>query len=347
MRGMRQSQLLHVIVGAGNVAYFINCIRSISRFEEGEIFAVYNWIDHGDLLAIEAERHEIEGFVSRLLVQKNVQNTRTGSLYKANNLGLEYARQGFRYVNFVQADMQMMWWDHNILERAEAITNSHCARGFDTIFFFTQLPVRGKKSNVYDGWSWDDHACTFRTTGFADVCLIPLFDGLNREFSFLGDEASMSDAFSEQGSALFYHPHPFLAPIPFPDNVRDHKQRGTKVAGKTRSDILRINPQFLVDLNASSLHPLVMEDAVFPNGWACATPYWPSDTTSSTWLRRKYNILRADPLSLFEVRKATGRLSRCPFLRSSPGLVRTITSLMKLFKEETQKRFARGLRRSF
>ena len=345
MTGIVQNRVLHVIVGAGNVVYFINCIRSVNRFEAGEIFAVYNWIGPGDLMAIEAERDEIEGSVSTLVVQKNEQDTRTGSLYKANNLGLECARQGFDYVNFIQADMQMMWWNHNVLARTRAMTNSHRARGFDTISFFTQLPVRGKRENVYDGWSWDESSKTFRTNGFVDVCLIPLFDGLNRELSFLGDERRMSKAFSEQNSALFYHSHPFLAPIPFPANVRDPQTRRIEVVGNSRLDILRINPEFSVDLNASSLHPLAMEEAVFPSGWACTTPYWPSDTTTSTWLRRKYHSLRADPLSLFEVRKANGRLSRWPFQHSSPGPLRTLTSLARLIAEEAHKHLARGRRK--
>lgn len=342
MTGIVQNRVLHVIVGAGNVDYFINCIRSVNRCKAGEIFAVYNWIGSGDRMAIEVEQAKIRGSVSRLVVQKNEQHTRTGSLYQANNLGLKWARQGFDYVNFIQADMQMMWWDHNVLARAKEITNWHSERGVNTISFFTQLPVRGKKDNVYGGWSWDDHANTFRTTGFADVCLVPLFDRLNRDFTFAGDEPSMSNTFSDQGSPLIYLPHPFLAPIPFPTNVRDPRAKRTQIRGNSRVDILRINPEFSVDLVASSIHPLIMEDAVFPNGWACTTPYWPSDTITSTWLRRKYHSLRADPRSLFEVRKANGRLSRWPFPRSNPGPLRTLTSLTKLITEETQKNLTRG-----
>ena len=337
-----QNRVLHVVVGAGNVDYFINCIRSVNRCKAGEIFAVYNWTSSGDRIAIEVEQAKIRGSVSRLVVQKNEQHTRTGSLYQANNLGLEWARQGFDYVNFIQADMQMMWWDQNVLARATAITNWHGERGINNITFFTQLPVQGKKEKVYDEWIWDDYANTFRTMGFADVCLIPLFDGLNRDFTFARDEPSMSDTFFNLGAPLIYLPHPFLAPIPFPASVRDPRAKHAQVRGNSRINILRVNPEFSVNLLASSLHPLIMEDAVFPNGWACTTPYWPSDTTTSRWLRRKYHFLKADPLSFFEVRKANGRLSRWPFTRSNPGPLRTLTSLAKLIREETQKQLARG-----
>lgn len=347
MTGERRKQVLQVIVGAGNVRYFTNCIRSVNNFDAGEIFAVYNWVSSRDLAAITAAQEEIQTLVQNLFIQRNTWESRTGSLYKANNLGLERAKEGFDYANFIQADMQMMWWDANVLERARKITNLQRDRGASSITFYTQVPVRGKKPSVYDGWNWDESFNTFCATGFTDVCLVPLYDGLNQNISFIDDEKSMSERLSTRKSALVYHPYPFLAPIPFPSNVRDPKTGAAPKSKNSRLDILRVNPEFSVDLNGKSLHPFVMEDAIFPNGWSCTTPYWPSDTTTSKWLRQKYRVLREDPFSLFEVRKANGDVSRWPPLRASPGVVRTLTCLAKLIAEETSRYFATIRRRKF
>jgi len=333
------TRVLHVVVGAGNVSHFANSIRSVDRFRAGEIFAVYNWVGSDDKREIEREKREIEKFVSTLVIQQNKEGTRTGSLYAANNLGLERAKQGFDYVNFIQADMQMMWWNNRFLERAQELTHWHVARGFTAISFFTQMPVRGKKQNYYDEWRYDEDAGAFRTIGFADVCLIPLLDGLNNEFKFVGDETRMSDERRALHSTLVYHPYPFIAPIPFPDNVREISKKKSKAA-RGHEPLLKVNPEFAVDLRRQSFHPLFMEDVVFPNGWACTTPYWPSDTANSTWLLRKWHTLSSDPLSLFEVRKANGQLSRWPFQRSSPGFLKTLKSLTHLVAEEILKKLA-------
>lgn len=336
MKRVTQGQkVLHVIVGAGNVDYFLNCIRSVANLDAGDIFAAYNYVSPGDNMAIEAKRHEIKSSVLKLVIQKNQPTKRTGSLYMANNLGLEFARHDYDFANFIQADMQLMWWDIGFLDRAKEIVKLFPPRPGNHISFYTQLPVRGKNKNVYDQWNWDESAHTFRTTGFSDVCLIPLFDGINERMSFDGDEQSMSRTFSENGSALFFHPHPFIAPIPFPTTVRDPQKRNVKTARSENAGILRINPNFPVALDTPTLHPIFMEDVVFPNGWSCSNPYWPSDTKSTMWLRRRFHNYRADPLSLFEIRKAGGQLSRWPVGSSAPGLTRTLFSLFRLTAEET------------
>lgn len=327
-------RVLHVVVGAGNVNYFLNCLRSVRRLEAGSVFAVYNWVNNNDRALVEAKLQEIWSLTSQFVLQQNSGPDRTGSLYVANNLGLQFASASFDFVNFVQADMQMVWWSERLLSGAKRIAELKAASGERSLTFFTQLPVAGKRPEPYAGWDWSQELETFETTGFSDVCLVPLTDGLNETFHFAGNERSMSASLKVQATPLVYHTHPFIAPIPFPDNLRQRSRTKHPELKAHTPLFLRINSRATIDLNTRTLHPVFMEDAVFPDGWACAVPYWPSDTRGTRWIRAKWPTLRKNPLSLFDVRKKNGDRSRFVLTRFEPGYLRTAKSLFQFLVEE-------------
>ena len=139
-----KKEILHIVVGAGNVRYSSDAIESILSNQAGDVFAVYNITSAQDSREIATERKRLNKQVAKLIVQPNSPGRRTGSLYDANDLGLRHAIGKYRFASFVQADMQLMWWDDVILDATENfLSNTSCPE----VSFYTQLPVLGKTQN--------------------------------------------------------------------------------------------------------------------------------------------------------------------------------------------------------
>jgi len=331
---MGSNRVLHVVVGAGNVNYFSNAIRSIKSHDAGDVFAVYNFIDSEDLAAISRAQQALQGLGVTLHIQENIASGRTGSLYSANNIGLDFARRAYDFVSFLQADMQLMWWDQKIVSSARRILETLPKEGRNLVSFYTQLPVAGKRKHVYEGWAWDTTSGAHHTTGHADVCLIPIFDDYNSEFEFCGDEASMIAKQSSREALMIFHPFPFAAPIPFPVTTRDRSKRENDAVSISADMVLKKNPNFLPDFSRATFHPFSMEESVVPNGWSCLTPYWPSDTRDLRWIRTRYLYYKNDLWAFFSVRREDGKDIKFPVSAFRPGLRNLVISLCLLAVKE-------------
>lgn len=327
---MVKETVLHAVVGAGNVRYFLNAILSVRDQNAGDVFAAYNIIDSADRKEFEAARSEIEPLVEFLEVRENASAQRTGSLYEANNSALRLARSGYRFVSFIQADMQLVWWDSAVVARAEEILDSGLGAVRD-IAFYTQLPVLGKHPEPYAHWRRDSAVAAYWGEGHADVCLLPLFDGLNQDFLFQGSERDMMASAVATGRRLYFHPFPYVAPIPFPKTVRDRPRYrlGADSAPETYP-ILCVEENFTPDFSLRELHPFSMEACIRPNGWASGFPYWPSDTESALWVQRRLKYRRIFGGSIFSV-IGLGPHARRSFFRSHrPGTKKLVTALARL-----------------
>lgn len=335
---MQKSQpVLHVIVGAGNVRYFLNAINSVVSCDAGPVFAVYNYVSTADLAEINTHMHTVSDAVQSLIISENRAGKRTGSLYWANNKGLQFANDRFRYVSFMQADMQMMWWNKRIIERADEIV-ARLATRTSNIAFYTQLPVAGKRRTPYRGWDWSDDTESYLTTGHVDVSLLPIHGAFNNDFCFDGNEIELAESRRAKGSSVVLHPFPYLAPIPFPDTVRSPHRPRSSGSLSQESPLLRVAPNFSADFALASFHPVLMEQAVLPNGWRSLTPYWPSDTNSTKWLKTRGNNVGAILESLWQVAGHDGKRPRFKIRSFSPGYRVVVISLLRLLVEGLRRR---------
>lgn len=318
MRKSRKTtdEILHVVVGAGNVPYFLNAICSLKELGAGDIYAAYNFIDDDDRKAISRQLPELGGLV-QFEVRENNPAARTGSLYEANNMALDYARSKYDFVSFVQADMQLMWWDSAIVSKSRALLASIGDQ--PEVSFYTQLPILGKHPSPYEQWRRDEDLSVYRTHGHVDVCLLPIFGNYNSKFSFVGTEEELSIRRSAEGAILFLHPFPYLAPIPFPTTLRDHKRAPENNSNRTRIPLLKVRREFAIDFQAEESHPISMEQSVSPNGWSCLFPYWPSDTESGTWFSRRLEFSKRYGQSFFAVIGRSEKVRLFPTSVFSPG----------------------------
>jgi len=301
------SRILHVVVGSGNVPYFINAIRSILDLDAGDVFAAYNFISEDDRSELKRRKHEIAS-AKHLEVFENDTTLRTGSLYLANNAGLSFGRGNYDFVSFVQADMQLMWWNEKILDRSRDIVDSLGSPA--RISFYTQLPILGKHSRPYERWDRNDRIEEFSSFGHVDVCLLPIYDSLNSEFRFEGSEESLSNESVRNRDIIILHPFPFIAPIPFPATVRDRRVHQSSEDRRNSYPILKVEEGYSPNFMSTGLHPISMEQTIRPNGWACLFPYWPSDLESRNWLPRHMESAKIVRVPVFSVKDATGQLRR-------------------------------------
>lgn len=309
-------EILHVVVGAGNVPYFLNAICSLKELGAGDIYAVYNFIDDDDRRAISLQYRELGGLV-QFEVRENNPTARTGSLYEANNMALDYARSKYEFVSFVQADMQVMWWDSAIVSRSRALLASLGDQ--PEVSFYTQLPILGKHPRPYERWSRDEDLSVYRTHGHVDVCLLPIFGAYNSQFIFEGSEKEMSVSRSASAADLILHPFPYIAPIPFPSTLRDRGRRRSEDPEDAVFPILVVRKHFAVDFQATEAHPVSMEQSVGPNQWSCLFPYWPSDTLSGLWFVRRIEFSKLHKQNLFATINSNGQVNKFPRRVFAPG----------------------------
>lgn len=332
-----KKEILHIVVGAGHARYFSNAIESILSNRAGDVFAVYNIMSAQDSREIAAERKRLNKQVVKLIVQPNAPGRRTGSLYDANNLGLEYAIGKYRFASFVQADMQLMWWDDVILDATENfLSNTSCPE----VSFYTQLPVLGKHPEPYRRWTSNSGEIWPSVRGQVDVCLMPISESFNSGFSFSGDEKELSERRSIAGARVFLHPFPFLAPIPFPETVRDRKVRPPIPTDGT-VPLLKLNPEFHLDFSQKQLHPVCMETSILPARGSIGFPYWPSDTIGTKWIRSRLRYAKRFGGSLFGTIDSQGRRRAISIGRSLPGPFSVLRSLMMLCFEELKRLLSR------
>jgi hypothetical protein len=155
--------------------------------------------------------------------------------------------------------------------------------------------------------------------------------------AFRGSERTLSEACAAAGSVVALHPFPFLAPIPFPHTMRDRSKGAIRRSSQyRRQQYLRLAPDFSEprDFSQPTFHPIFMEDVVWPNGWSSLTPYWPSDTRGTAWLRNRIVEGKLSGVPLWAVQSGRG-LSRFPRGRFRPGVARTLVTLMRLMARET------------
>ncbi|MDA8862983.1 hypothetical protein N9H87_02030 [Pontimonas sp.] len=334
---MKTSEIAHVIVGAGNIPYFVNALRSVKLLEAGDIFAAYNWVDSNDFKNLAESENSVMGYVKSLEVRRNDGSQRTGSLYEANNALLAQLRGRYRFVSFMQADMQLMWWNNRILETAENLI-PEIRDNTEVVTFYTQLPVLGKHAFPYNGWSRDAERNAYFAYGHADVCLVPLFDGLNQDFSFRSTEKHMIREARRKQSRIFWHPYPFLSPIPFPITVRSQKKSLAASIPNFSEPILKVAPSYELDFSAPEFHPFSMEVSTVPNRWSVSYPFWPSDVDTSLWIQRRVDYVRRFGGSILAVKNHKSKIRAFTFKPYVPGNRVVLFALFKLALSEANKK---------
>jgi hypothetical protein len=277
-------RVLHVVVGHGLRTYFLNAVRSVrTTAPDDEILIVDNASpDTG--LRVELARISAEDPHMRLLLRdsNDLTNGKVGGLYDAYREAFALAtNEGFDYLHLVQGDMQVLWWDDEVVSRAAELFDSEvrCVNIY-TVLLTSDRAFSDEIEQLGRG-----EPSKLRHYGLTDTGLYHL--GRWREFdmSFADNEREHAQKYLAQCFTVICHPWPTDAPIPWPAVVRKGVQRGREIVPRKPFLLRPLSPESIAELKQRSWTWL--EDVCIPWGWTCLTPMGTTHLGPDYWAARR------------------------------------------------------------
>ena len=281
-------KVLHIVVGHGLRTYFLNAVRSVRTVApDDEILVVDNASPDPDLRMDLAKIAAQDPKTNLLLRDSNdLANGKVGGLYDAYREAFDIAiQEQFDYVHLVQSDMQVLWWDDDVLSRAVEVfaSEDRCVNIFMCLLssdraFNDELVVT------------DGQAPKLRRFGLTDTGLYDLHRWQKYGMSFAGDELEHASKYLSEGFSVFCHPWPTDAQIPWPAVVRRGVQQGR--------EITPVKPFLLKPLSVTAIEELKarnwnwLEDVCTPWGWTCLTPMWTTHLSPDYLANRRQDASR-------------------------------------------------------
>ena len=278
-------KVLHVIVGHGLRTYFLNTVRSMRLVApDDEILVVDNASPDHKLRAELTSISSKDPRIRLILREKNdLTNGKVGGLYDAYRDAFEIAlREHFDYVHVVQGDMQVLWWDDDVLTRAEEIfsSNPHCVNIYTCLFSSDRRFDVGLEEFGPEGLR------RFVKFGLTDLGLYDLKRWTKFGMHFDNDEVEHGRRCLEEGFTVICHPWSTDAQIPWPAVVRNGVQRGREVA--------LVKPFLLKPMTAREIarvkarNSTWLEEVCVPWGWTCLSPMWTTHLNPDYLANRRY-----------------------------------------------------------
>src|ERR1017187_9977225 len=277
-------RVLHVIVGHGLRTYFLNAVRSVRATAPGDHILVVDNASPDAELRVELARLASGDPQMKLLFRdsNDLTNGKVGGLYDAYREAFDLAtRERFDYLHLIQGDMQVLWWDDEVVSRAVELFDSEvrCVnihmvlqtadRAFGDVL---ERSGRGEPSKL-------------RHYGLSDTGLYHLKRWKYLEMSFADSEREHAHKYFAQGLTVICHPWPTDAPIPWPAVVRWGIQSGREIV-PTKPFLLRpLSSEGIAQLKLRNWTWL--EDVCIPWGWTCLTPMWTTHLGPAYWAARR------------------------------------------------------------
>jgi hypothetical protein len=284
------TRVLHVVVGHGLRTYFLNAVRSLRSVAPNDEILVVDNASPDPQLRHELSRLADNDDTMRLLLRdsNSLVNGKVGGLYDAYRDAFEIAlREGYDYVHLVQGDMQVLWWDPDVLVRAAEIFQADplCVNVYTCM-----LPI----DRAYDESLTEssvDKLPRIREYGLTDLGIYDLARWRSLGIAFDNDEIEHGQRYLTQGFSVICHPWPTDAQIPWPAVVRNGVQQGREVN--------LVKPYLLKPLSTSEIDALKarnwtrLEDVCVPWGWTCLTPMWATDVNIDYLANRRQEMKRS------------------------------------------------------
>jgi hypothetical protein len=289
-------RVIHVVVGHGLPTYFLNTVRSVrSTAPDDEILVVDNASPDQRLRNELVKMADNDPRMRLLLRDSNsLVNGKVGGLYDAYRDAFEIAlREDFEYVHIVQGDMQVLWWDSDVLSRAAEI---FAADPLCVNVYTCMLPVDRAFDNSLTE-SNVDKLPRIRDYGLADLGLYDMKRWKHLGVSFDNDEIEHGLRYLAKGFSVICHPWPTDAQIPWPAVVRNGIQQGKEVK--------LVKPYLLKPMSKREVEELKgrnwtrLEDVCIPWGWTCLTPMWATHVNSDYLANRRQQAKREGLLRSF------------------------------------------------
>lgn len=284
-------KVLHVVVGHGLAAYFLNAVRSVRAASPGDRVLVIDNASPDPALRAElkgiADADELIEVIFRP-VNDTGGNRKVGSLYAAYEVAFGHAiAGGFDLLHLIQGDFQTLWWDAELVQKAMEIFGSHprCVN--------IQLQIFSRDAQLTDEFDAPGAGglARLRKYGLTDTGLYHLGRWQAMGMRFGANEREHARKYLDAGLEVLCHPWPADAPIPWPAVVRDGVQRGREVVTGKPFLIRPLSEEQVARIKTGS-GGAWREDLCIPWGWACATPMWATDLDSIDYWVLRYRDAR-------------------------------------------------------
>jgi hypothetical protein len=180
--------------------------------------------------------------------------------------------------------MQLLWWDNDVLERAEALFEQHPRCVNILTMALSKDRWLGEDLTVDDATK---HTVLAKY-GLTDTGLYHLERWRQLGAQFESTEKEHARRALQAGMEVVVFPWPTEVPVPWPAVTRFGRQRGREV--RTAKEFLckPLTPSAVGSIKAAS-NPLALEDICVPWGWSCLSPMWSTDLDNVYYwaLRRK------------------------------------------------------------
>lgn len=269
-------RVLHAIVGHKFPVYFVNAVTSVLTMAgNDDVIVVDNASNLPELTRELQSIADKEPRVHLLRRETNdmSRNRKVGGLYDAYNQVVSYAlQQGYDYLNIMQNDMQMLWWDESIMSRAREIYAEYpeCVN-------ISMLALPYYSLVLGDATEYVKPKLAFlRDYGLTDTGLYDLARWRKLDMRFLDSEKAHSAKYLSQGHRVFCHPLPTVAFLPWPAVVRGGRVKGREIESPEQFLLRPLTPSEITHIKEVT-ELTCLEDIGIPWGWVCLTPYWVTD----------------------------------------------------------------------
>lgn len=285
-------RVLHVIVGHGLPTYFLNAVRSVRRLAPDDDLLVIDNASPDRGLRDELSRiAAADARVELILRDSNdlSRNGKVGELYDAYAQAFEWAiGRGYDLLHLLQADMQMLWWDEELVARTIELFASEpdCVN-----IHAIALPRDKLLSDDLAGT--DPHeVMTLREYGLTDSGIYDLARWQELEMAFRESEGSHGAWYRSKGRVVICHPWPPDAQVPWPAVVRNGAVLGREVKPKEEFLLRPLSRAEIASVKREDRRTW-LEDVCIPWGWGALTPMWPYGLESPDyWVFRYRDTLR-------------------------------------------------------
>lgn len=290
---MKKPSFLHVVVGSGIPIYFLNSIKSVLQLTGDNVFAVYNSVNSKDRPDLSELQSSYPKRLDVRYASNSRANRRTGGMHHAYNCAIDFARESYDYINFIQADQQLMLWPRDIEHKIHRVFENYEETGNPIANLVLSFPAQGYSPSFYDRCVFDRKNETWlvQGRGSSDTGVYRLDAIRKMNFRFQYQELVQSAMFTEQGYALAAVASPLVSFLPWPATVRSNRVGGKFPRdGELPLQKLRSGYEAHISTPSNSGKHVWAEDWIIPGQSIFFFPYHLSDfRNSARWvpIRRK------------------------------------------------------------
>ena len=284
---MLNNKLAHAVVGYGNSKLFENAVDSIRRFDKkSPIYVVVTgnpkFLGLNKFLDFEyAESYKIKKYLKEKYKLKNIfffeikakkKKLKTGNLYDGYNLVFKKCyTKGIRFLNLIQSDMQLMYFDKQILSLYKSIFDQYkkillLSTSFPSWWTHPSFYRTKKKQEFFFKKKLFYKFFIDKSLGISDT---GIFDLKKVKIKWEVDETYMSKKYKLKGYTLGFSPKFISAFIPWPPLSRKSINENNF---KIKNDqILSIKNFSYYFNNTKKL--VWYENMIFSKNWNALQPY--------------------------------------------------------------------------